>query len=146
MSYNPNLFQTPTIARASSSAIVNNTGFTIFRSTPVKETTGGGMAMINPSIEADIEALIGLVQNDTANGLTGEVINSGVLSNISTSANFGDPIWLSKLGYLTNVGPEIGVGGFIAGDWIVLLGTIEKNSINPTQKDLLVKLEVVGQL
>ena len=93
-----------------------------------------------------MKALIGITAADVPNLSEGEVVNSGVLLNISTSASSGDPIWISKLGFLTNTPPSIGVGGFVAGDWVVYLGVVVQNPDTPTQKDLLVSMENMGQL
>ena len=124
----------------------NGSGSSMTKGTPVKIKPDGNMDFINVSIEADVLAIGGCVGSDVSDGIRGGMITSGRIESITTTAVFGDAIWLSKAGGLTNVKPEVGVGGFIAGDFVVRIGTIAKNESFPSQKDLVLELTLVGQL
>lgn len=88
----------------------------------------------------------GVASESIANGSSGAFITTGKVTNITTSASFGDVVYVSKTGILTNTKPSIGAGGFIAGDFVVSVGVIAKNADNPSSKDLVVIIDVVGQL
>ena len=145
MTYNPAARGTPAIARAASRLALNNSGGLVLKATPVR-LTPTGMFSIDVSIESEALAIAGLVRADTADTATGEVISGGLLENISTSATIGDIMYVSKLGDLTNVKPSLGVSGYVAGDWVIRAGVVAKNSDNPLLKDLLVNIQIIGEL
>lgn len=145
MTYNPAARGTPAIARASARIADNNTGNTLAKATPVRLSSVGFMA-IDVSDEASANSIAGLTRADITNSSAGEVISSGILENISTSASVGDIMYVSKLGDLTNVKPSIGVGGFLVGDWVIRVGAVAKNNDNPSLKDILVNIQIVGEL
>jgi len=124
----------------------NNSGVTIVRGTPVRINTSGYLDFIDVSIENDIAAISGIVLNDIANGSSGSIANSGKVDNITTTANFGDLMFVSKTGGLTNVRPDIGIGGFLAEDWVIMAGVVAKNELNPTIKDLIISIDIQGRL
>lgn len=125
--------------------LTNLTGSTILANTPVCVDASGNLKVIDPTNEDDILSIIGLVQDDTLNNAVATVISSGLLTNI-TGFNNRDSIWLSHTGGLTSTKPNIGSGGFLAGDFIVRIGTVVKNSVNPTLKDFLINMQIMGQL
>ena len=57
-----------------------------------------------------------------------------------------DVLYVSKTGGVTNVKPSIGVDGFTAGDVIIRLGVVSKNRDNPSNKDLIVNVAIIGVL
>lgn len=128
------------------SEFLNDTGSTIDGLTPVKQLVDGSIDLIDPSVEADIKNLLGVVEDPITDGNKGLVIFSGLIKSITTSFTIGDVIYLSKTGTLTNVVPDIGSEGFQAGDFVVKIGQIVKNKDNPAHKDLLVLMELRGQL
>lgn len=147
MSYNPNF--TGNAASASVAVmdnILNMTGSTITAGTPVKLDSSGELALIDPSLEADVLSIAGVVVSNIPSGSSGDVVGSGRLLNLSTSAVLGAPVFLSKTGGITDVKPDIGVGGFVSGDFVVGLGIIAKNKINPVNKDLILNIRIIGQL
>lgn len=124
--------------------LINNTGSTVTKGSPVSVNSFGEISIINVSNEASAFASIGVMENDTIYTASGNVITSGILTNISTSANFGDMLFVSKSGALTNIKPSVGVDGFVSGDWIVMIGVVAKNKNNPLNKDLIVNVQVIG--
>lgn len=124
----------------------NNTGVSISKGTPVKINNAGELDFINVTVEADSLAIAGVVAGTIGNGAQGTFLNSGKIEDLTTLANFGDTLYVSKAGALTNIKPSIGVDGFIAGDFVISIGVVAKNESNPTLKDLILNIDVVGQL
>jgi len=145
MTFNPNLTGIPPIARSAARSSQNNTGSTIPKGTPVK-VTSVGVALVNVSLEADVDAIAGVTRADISNLSQGDVAAAGLIENITTSFSTGDAVYISKTGILTNIKPSIGVNSFVAGDFVVRVGVIATNTGNILQKDLLVSIQLMGQL
>lgn len=124
----------------------NVSGVSMPKGTPVRQTTAGDMDFVDVSIEAHAFACSGITQSSVPNLSAGPVLTSGRLTNITTSFVFGDPVYVSKIGGLTNVKPERGVDGFVAGDFIIAIGVIGKNADNPANKDIILNIGLVGQV
>ena len=124
----------------------NDSGVILNKAIPVRAKANGDLDFINVSVEADVFAIVGVTSENILVGSTGGVISAGRIETITTTFAFGDPVYVSKSGGLTNIKPEVGVGGFVGGDFIVRVGTIAKNETNPTLKDLVLELHLVGQL
>ena len=125
---------------------MNNTGVTILKATPARFNTLGELEFVNVAIEAETLSIAGVASSDIPNATSGNVVTTGKISNVTTIAVFGDVVWVSKSGGLTNLKPSIGIDGFVAGDFVVVVGVIAKNSDNPANKDLVVNINLVGQL
>lgn len=125
----------------------NNTGVQIPKGTPVRiNNSTGELDFINVSVESQVKAVAGVAAESISNGASGDFASSGKVTNITTSANFGDTVYISKTGGLTNIDPSIGVDGFISGDFVIAIGVIAKNIDNPSLKDLIINVENRGQL
>lgn len=125
---------------------LNDSGMTMPKGTAVRFNTAGDMDFINVSIEAHAFSCSGVTSNAISYLYSGTVITTGRVTNFTTTASFGDMMYIDKTGALTNIKPSIGVNSFLAGDFIVSVGVIAKNIDNPTNKDLIVIIDVVGQL
>lgn len=125
---------------------LNNTGITIPKAAPVRIDVDGNMARISVSVEDEALSIAGLVENDVTVGVGGSIINTGRIKDVTTAAGFGDTIYLSATGGITEIKPTIGSNGFIAGDFVVKLGIVSKNQADPLKKDLFINIVVVGQL
>lgn len=145
MSFSPNAYGTPVIARSVSVVANNDTGSTISKGTVV-QINASDLATVDPSVEIDVDATAGVVKADILDGNSGEIIAAGTIENIPGGFDFGKTIYLSSTGTLTDTKPSVGVAGFVAGDYVIRVGVIVKNAYNPAQKDLLVNLQVIGQL
>lgn len=145
MTYNPNSRGIAATARQTGNLRTNQIGSTIPKGVPVK-LTASGLALVDVSVEADIDAFAGVLAADCANLATGTLVNSGLVDNISTSFVVGSIVYISKVGTLTNVKPSIGVNGFGEGDFVIKVGMIAANQDTPTNKDLLVGIQHMGQL
>jgi hypothetical protein len=124
----------------------NNSGSTINKFTPVRVNSSGEMALIDAATEAQVLSTIGVVKANTATATAGAVVLSGILQNVTTSFAVGSDVYLAKDGSITDIPPDSGSNGFVAGDFVVRIGTIMENTSTPAQKDLNVNIQVVGQL
>jgi hypothetical protein len=145
MTYSPTNFGRSVPAGTTSRFPTNGTVSTILKLSPVR-TSSNGIDLIDVSNEAQANAVIGVLPDDIAPSASGEVVGSGTITNITTSAAVGDVMYIAKDGTLTNTKPSIGVNSFVADDWIVRMGVVAKNASNPVQKDLIVNVNVVGKL
>lgn len=148
MSYSPNFRGSTSTATSEEvgDRLINTSGGALVKATPVRIDTSGEIRLINVSVEAEALSMVGIVKENISDGTSGVVISSGRIENIVTTANNGDVLYVSKTGGLTNIKPDVGVGGFIAGDFIIRVGVVFKNENIPTQQDLLLNIDIVGQL
>lgn len=148
MTYSPNFRGTQ--ARASSRQIetnyVNGSGSTLPKGSVVSATTSGTMVLIDVTSDDSVSRLLGVTSIALPDAAEGGVVAAGRVENITTSFALGDAIYVSKIGTLTNVKPDYGVGSFAAGDYVIFIGVVVKNEFNPSQKDLQIMPSVVGQL
>lgn len=124
----------------------NNTGGSLGTLAVVTQDSNGDIKTIDPSVEADVEGSIGVLPASISDGNEGTVVLRGLIKNVSTSFSIGDVLYLSKTGTLSTTVPDIGVSSFVEGDFVIKIGKITKNADNPTQKDLEVKIDIIGQL
>ncbi len=102
--------------------------------------------MVDVSVEGDIDAFAGVLSADLITASSGAVATSGTIENITTSFAVGSAVYINKLGLLTNVKPSLGVNGFGEGDFVIKIGMIAKNNDNGSLKDLIVQIQMMGQL
>ena len=124
----------------------NNTGVTITKGTPIRINSSGELDFVNVTSEAQALAASGIAAEDILNLTSGSIVTSGKVQNIITTASFGDLLFIDKTGALTNIKPSIGINSFVAGDFVVSAGVVAKNVSNPLLKDLIVIVDIIGQL
>lgn len=124
----------------------NNTGSLISKGTPVRINASGTLELIDVNVEAEVDAVVGITAEDIADSASGYVVFGGRLTEISTAIAVGSAVYISKVGLLTSTKPSIGVNGFVAGDYIVRVGTIIVNKDNPANKDFLINISDATQL
>jgi hypothetical protein len=144
MGYNPSSNK-PLASQSVSQVTTNNTGSTIPICTPVM-ITSTGMQTVDPTIEADMDAFAGLTRLSVSTGQPGEVVGSGIIEQCGLSYAPGTIVYISISGGVTNVKPSDGVGGFNEGDFIVRLGVVVQNATFPLLTDLIVAVQLMGQL
>lgn len=127
-------------------ARTNASGASVDRTQPLRLDISGQIQAVNPSVEPDVMALIGVAKDSVANGALVGIATSGRLENVTVPGSLGDSLYLSKTGKLTNIKPSVGVNGFVSGDFVVFIGISVKNQTNPLQTDLMINIRVVGQL
>lgn len=147
MGYNPNFRgSAATASKTLQSTFVNATGGTLSKSVAVYTNTSGQVLAVDVSSETSSLAIVGVCNEDIPSAATGVITSAGRLQNISNSFAIGDAVYVGSTGLLTNVKPDIGVGGFVAGDFVIFVGVVVKNEFNPALKDLQLMISVVGQL
>lgn len=124
----------------------NASGSTLVKSTPVAINTSSQLVFMDVSDEALVSAFVGLTSMDIPNSAIGSIIDNGRLENITTPYAVGDSLYVSKIGGLTNVKPDIGFDGFVAGDFVIFVGVVVKNEFNALLKDIKLFINIVGQL
>lgn len=148
MSYSP-LFRGQTAkgaVRHVESGYQNGTGSTLAQGTPVTINGSGQIVPVDVSVDASANAIIGLVVNDIPVTANGQVIDNSRLENVSLGFSVGDILYVSKAGFLTNILPDYGVGGFTSGDWVIYVGVVVQNEFNALQIDIVVSISARGQL
>lgn len=150
MTYDPRLYGSTVVAVGAVSselpARVNASGISLNKTDPVRIDASGQLQKIDCSVEAEVLACLGVARASAANGNSTGIVTGGRLEDVTVPGSLGDRLFLSKTGGLTNVTPAIGVGGFVAGDFVVLIGISVKNATNPSLTDLMVTLSVIAQL
>lgn len=146
MTYFPNISTAVETLRTAGKEIINESGSTLTKALPVYITTLG-VAAIDVSNEDQVSAIAGLVKEQITIGSSGEIVSAGIIEDFTTAFSVGDVVYIGKTpGSLTNTKPSIGIEGFIAGDWIVRLGVVAKNINDALKKDLLVSIQIIGQI
>lgn len=145
--YNIIIQQAQTSGTSSVSYTLENiTGQPIPALVPVSTSSTGGMKRINVSNETDALSAIGVTLTPALNATDGTVVGLGRIPDVGNIFPLNSTIWVSKTGDLTDVVPETDVAGFEALDFVIKVGKIVKNQTDPTKRDLLVKIQLIGQL
>lgn len=151
MSYSPNWRGSTANATVygNSSGYQNGTGSTMAVATAVSTNTAGQIVLTDVTNEALSEGWIGLVATALPSTAIGQVATDGRLQNIPLGLGFsiGDPIWVGNTpGTLTNVRPDLTVGGWAVGDYILFVGVVVQNEFNPSEQDIQISRQIIGQL
>ena len=124
----------------------NVSGASMPKATPVKVNAAGDIDFVDVSVEADAFAVNAITAEVIPNLSIGKVLTNGRLTNVTITGNFGDPVFVSKTGGLTTTKPDVGVDGFVTGDYAIMIGSIAKNQDNPSLKDIVLNIGVTGQM
>jgi hypothetical protein len=125
--------------------LLNSTGLTILKGTPVRINASGDLDLIDVSVDGDVLGAMGISNEMILTGTIGNVITGGKVEDV-TGLDFGDYVYVSKTGSLTHILPSEGVGGFVDGDWVIRVGVVGKNQDDPLLKDLFVNIQIIGQI
>ena len=132
------------------SSIFVTASATILRGYPVTINTLGQLAVVDITNEDSSYAFCGITAVDCLIGGTASLAASGNIfydlpAAFSLTGQWGKPIFVSHTGTLTMTKPVVGIGGFLAGDYILFVGVTTKNPSSGTT-DLILNPRVVGQL
>jgi len=130
---------------ANTDTIENHSGSMLPKFTPVGLDTNGYADLIDVSDEDSAFSAFAVLAENISDAASGSYISNGRLANI-LGFNLRDVLYVAKDGSLTNVKPSVGVGGFLDGDYIIRVGVVKRNVDAPSQMDLIVNVQVVGQL
>jgi hypothetical protein len=117
--------------------------------TPVAANTFGQAVLVDVSDETTVESMIGLTSASIPSAANGQVISDGRLENIPLGLGFavGDTVWVGTTpGSLTNVKPDITAPGWVAGYFVIFVGVVVQNEFNPSNQDLQLCRQLIGQL
>lgn len=148
MTYSPKFRGNVSTAPSSavSSGYQNGTAGDLVQCTPVSVNGSGQIINIDVTDVNSINRFVGLLGSDTPSSANGLVFDAGRIEKVNLGFAVGDAIYVSKSGFLTNLKPDYGVGGFTVGDWVVFVGVIVQNQYDNTKKDLKLFLSVIGQI
>ena len=124
----------------------NNTGSLIPAFTPVSVNSSGQLQLVDVTTLNNAIAFIGITVSSIANGTSGPIIISGILSNITTSIAYGTSVWVDITGNLTSVMPQIGVNSFTSGDAVLKVGVITQDAFSPGQKNIVINCQFIATL
>jgi hypothetical protein len=145
----PDLNVTQTITTGAASALtasyVNGTGSTLAAFIPVSANSAGLIAT-DVTSEALANACLGLTSASTLNGANAAVTTHGQMLNVTITGAAGEAIYVGVGGTLTNTEPSVGVNGFQPGYFVIKVGTLIKNQSNSAHLDLIVNVQLIGQL
>jgi hypothetical protein len=150
MSYNP--LYVGSQALGSSVALVtnytNSTASAIPQGVAVSSTgVADQIAPTDPTSDTSVHAFVGLAQARIPASSSGPVISGGRLEILTGySFSIGNSIWMGLNGVPQSTRPDYGVTGFTSGDWVVFLGVVVQDEANPSDQDLQVIPQLIGQL
>ena len=101
---------------------------------------------VDVSDEGDVNSVVGVLNSEVSDGGSATIVGAGKITDIGNTFNLRDGLFIAKDGTLTSTKPSIGVDGFVAGDWIVKIGVVTKNQVDPLDRDLIVNTIIIGQL
>lgn len=135
-------------SRQNKTSYQNGTGITITAAAPVATDSASKLLLVDVTDESTVESMVGLASSDIPSAANGEVVHSGRMEEIPLGLGFAirDIIYVDHGGTLTNVKPSIGVGSWVTGNFVVLVGVVVKNQFDPTKQDIQLFLELIGQL
>lgn len=144
ISYNP----LPQISLSSESVITKYTNASVSAAIPQAQavsTNGSGQLVpLNISSLASVNNMVGYALSRIPASASGSIISNGRLLNFTTSYSIGTPLWIDTNGNPTNIVPQIGVNGFVSGDYVIFLGVVVANAISGT--DIALFTQITGTL
>ena len=150
MGYNPNSSGSTTsaqLARSVQTGYINGTAGVLLQGMPVSaSTTPGQMVAVDITSDASVNGILGVISANTPSAAFGNVTDCGRLENITTSFVAGNVLYINIDGTLTTTRPSAGVGGFVSGMYVIFVGIIVQNQFNPSNLDLKIYMDVIGQL
>lgn len=136
-----------TVLLPTGEAPFNNLGVNLPKLTPVCiDPATGLISTVDVSDEEKARTVYGVLSQLSMYGYVACVTSVGRIEDVLITGNFGDSIYVSKIGTLTNIPPAVGVGGFASGDFSIEVGFLAKNLTNPLQKDLVVRISKAEQI
>lgn len=149
MSYNPLLqgIQFQGASRRLGTSYINNSGSTIAAGAPVAVDTSSNLVLVDVSDETTVKAMVGYAPLAILNLASGSVVSNGRLENIVTGFAVGTPVWVGATpGTFTDVEPDVSAFGWSAGMFVIFVGVVVKNETNPSNQDIQLFTQIIGQL
>ncbi len=152
MGFNPT-WQGPNGAgssRQNMTSYQNGSGGTAPMATAISsQGTANNFVLTDVNNEVTVERFVGLTAVSIPNTASGLVASDGRLENIPLGLGFavGDPLWVGLTpGSLTNIKPDLTVFGWTTGMFVIFIGVVVQNQFNPSNQDIQIFKQIVGQL
>ena len=151
MAYSPFSFNPESTGSAESitTTYTNNSSSTaIPQAMAVAANSAGLLVPLDVTNEASVNNMVGYANVRIAASATGPVISTGRLKLYTNSNSYalGTPLYVGLDANPTNIVPSIGVNGFTSGDYIVFMGVLVPNEVNPSEFDISLFTQIVGAL
>lgn len=114
--------------------------------TAIAVDTSGSATRVDVGDEASAMGTLGIAMDAVLPGSNARIVTAGKIENVDIDGNLGDVVYVDKNGSLTTIKPSIGVNDFDVGDFIVRAGVVIANINQPSNKDISVNVQIVGQL
>ena len=127
----------------------NSTGSATLIGTPVAQGTGANFVLLDVTNEATVSAFLGLSATAIPASTTGQIASDGRVQNIDASFGFsvGDPVYAGLTpGSLTNVKPDTTQPGWTSGMFVIFIGVVVQNQFSPSNQDIQIFKQIIGQL
>jgi len=108
--------------------------------------SSGQLVPLDVSNQASFQAFVGYANVRIGTSASGPIIANGRLQNFTTSYTAGTPLYIGTDGNPTNIIPSAGVNGFVSGDACIFMGVVVVNETNPSEFDIALFTQVVGEL
>lgn len=130
---------------------LNSTGIAIPQGSPCSTLSDGSIALTDVTSQTSVQSFVGYAWARIPDATMGPVVSGGRLENLTGySFSIGDAIYVSVGGSLQNTKPVDNSGNpvapFTSGDFMVFCGVIVKNEDNPSNQDLQVLTQNLGEL
>jgi hypothetical protein len=118
--------------------------------TLVSQGSGANVLLLDVTNEASVENFVGIVAQTTPSSASGLVVSDGRIENIPLSLGFsvGTPLWadVNSPGGLTLTKPDLTQPGWSVGDFVIFIGVVVQNQFNPSNQDIQLLRQIIGQL
>jgi hypothetical protein len=113
---------------------------------PVGLSLTGTLSTLDLSVEESALSCFGLTKTSIPADTSGAIITSGRIKDVGSIGAIRSSLYVSKSGGLTTTKPTIGTNGFVQGDYIIRVGVISKNNDNVGAIDVIVNVQIIGQV
>lgn len=153
MSYNPLYVGSQSMgsSRQLLTNYLNSTGSAIAQGAPCSVQSDGSIALTDVTSQVSVQSFVGYAYTRIASASTGPIISGGRLENLTGySFTIGNSIYISVGGGLQNTSPVDNNGNpvapFVVGDFTIFAGVIVQNEDNPSNQDLQIFSQNLGEL
>ena len=129
-----------------STLLDNYSGNTIPIKTVVSADSNGNIIPVDVSDESVALSIVGITINTIDDESSGRIVTHGLVRNIDTLAPNGSAMYIAKNGSLTHIKPTLDSNGFTTGDFVIRVGVLVKDINTPSQKNMIVNPQIIGQL
>lgn len=151
MTYSPTYFS-PQSTGSSESLITNYTNASGTTAIPqamcCSVNSSGTIVPLDVTSQSSVNGLVGYANARIPASATAGVVSNGRLKLYTNSPAYalGTALYVGTDGNPTNVVPVIGSNGFVSGDYVIFMGVVVANEVNPSEFDIALFTQVIGTL